>query len=372
MRNINLFELGFTHEERDAVLEVLEDGWITQGPRVSAFEQLFESEFNASAVAVGSCTAALHLAHLIGGATSNKEVIVPSLTFAATPNSVIYTGANVVFADIKSPDDWTIDPADIENKVSEKTCCVTPMHYAGFPADMDNIAAICKRHDLFLVEDACHALGSFLGPQRLGTIGDIGCFSFYGNKIMTTGEGGMMVIKNPAHATVAKSLRSHGMTNVAWDRIKGAMSYDVARLGFNYRLDDIRAAIGIVQFGRLQKFIQRRSEIVSLYKKRLKSIDEVSIPFEGMKQNQSNYIFPILLKFGDRETFRENLLKSGIQTSIHYLPCHTFAFYKRHAVALPVTDYVARKCLSLPLFPSMTDDDVNYICEKIYEYTRKL
>ena len=166
---------------------------------------------------------------------------MPSLNFAATPNSVVYTGADVVFADIKSPDDWTIDPFDVENKLTEKSCCVTPMHFAGFPADIAEISKLCEDYKLFLIEDACHALGTSVDGKQLGTVGDIGCFSFYGNKIMTTGEGGMMVMKNPEHVKRAKSLRSHGMTNLAWDRVKGAMSYDINGLGYNYRLDDMRA-----------------------------------------------------------------------------------------------------------------------------------
>ena len=369
MRQINLFELDLTIAEQQAVLEVLSGGWLTQGPTVVKFETLFAERYSTHAVAVNSCTAALHLAHIVGGVGAGQEVIVPSMTFVATPNSVSYTGARVVFADIKSPEDWTICCDDIQKKITEKTSCVTPMHFAGYPADISEIARICRGNKLFLIEDACHALGSSVDGKQLGTFGDIGCFSFYGNKIMTTAEGGMMLIKNSDHADLARSLRSHGMSNVAWDRIKGALSYEVEFLGYNYRMDEIRAALGIVQYQRLSQFIKRRTHLVELYSDKLKNCNNISLPFMQSKVNQSNYIFPILLKSGSRDLFREKLHQSGIQTSVHYKPCHHFACYKKDSLSLPVTDYVAEKCVSLPLFPGMTDEDIDYICQKIYDFS---
>jgi dTDP-4-amino-4,6-dideoxygalactose transaminase len=372
LEKVNLFEFTASLEEQNAVLDVLRSGWITQGPKVKEFEDLFSQRMGLNCVAVSSCTAALHLAHVVCGAGPGNEVIVPSLTFVATPNAVTYTGADVVFADIKSVDDWTLDPADVESKITSKTSGVSPMHFAGFPADMRDFLEICNRYSLYLVEDACHGLGSSVDGKKLGAIGDVGCFSFYGNKIITTAEGGMMVFKNPEHAGIARSLRSHGMTNSAWDRIKGAMSYDVAGAGYNYRMDDIRAALGIVQLQKLDAFMKRRKEIVVEYKEQLSSVDNIIVPIFSGKENQANYIFPILLKTGNREILRAKLLKQGIQTSVHYNPCHKFSAYKSRSYELPITDFVAEKCLSLPLYPSMTNKDVRLVCEKVSECADKV
>lgn len=372
MKKINLFEPNLDHSEEGAVLEVLRSGWITQGSKVEELEEMFSVRFGLDSVAVNSCSAALHLAHMICGAGPGKEVIVPSMTFVATPNSVFYTGADVVFADIKSVDDWTLDPADVQLKATEKTCGVCPMHFAGFPADMKDLVEICNRYSLYLVEDACHGLGSSIDGKQLGTFGDVGCFSFYGNKIMTTGEGGMMVLKNPDHVRRAKSLRSHGMSNVAWDRVKGAMSYDVVGVGYNYRMDDIRAAIGIVQLNKLDGFIRSRNNIVAQYRQQLSSVDNIIVPNFSGKVNQANYIFPILLKLGNRDKFRADLYERGIQTSVHYAPSHMFSLYNSDAYKLPVTEYVAEKCLSLPLYPSMTNKDVNFVCERVSECANKV
>jgi dTDP-4-amino-4,6-dideoxygalactose transaminase len=371
LEKVNLFEFTASLEEQNAVLDVLRSGWITQGPKVKEFEDLFSQMMGSDCVAVNSCTAALHLAHVICGAGPEKEVIVPSLTFVATPNSVSYTGAEVVFADIKSLDDWTLDSADVKSKITSKTCGVSPMHFAGFPTDIKDFVEICDRNSLYLVEDACHGLGSSIDGKQLGTLGDIGCFSFYGNKIMTTAEGGMMVFKNPDHAAIARSLRSHGMTNLAWDRIKGALSYDVMGAGYNYRMDDIRAALGIVQLKKLDAFIKRRKEIVTEYKERLANVDNIIVPSFSGKENQANYIFPILLKSGSRDKFRADLYERGIQTSVHYAPSHMFSLYKSDVNKLPVTEFVAEKCLSLPLYPSMTSKDVNLVCEKVSECAGK-
>ena len=370
MKFVSLSVPNLDKAEEDAVLAVLRSGWLTQGPKVEQFEAMFSDFIGRESLAVNSCTAALHLAHIVCGARQGSEVIVPSLTFVATPNTVRYTGADVVFADIKSIDDWTIDPQDIENKLTENTVGVTPMHFAGYPADMLEIKSICTTHNLYLVEDACHGLGTELDGKHLWAHGDVGCFSFYGNKIMTTGEGGMMVFANSDLMEKAKSLRSHGMTNVAWDRALGAMSYDVTCLGFNYRMDDLRAAIGIAQLSKLKHFISERQKVVEVYRRELSLVDEIHIPAFSKKLNMANYIFPVLLRSGNRDAFREAMQARGVQTSVHYRPCHEFNSFGRQQADLPITNLVANKCFSLPLYADMALEDVDYVCQTVMDCAR--
>ena len=370
MKRINLSEPSLDQLEEEALLNVLTSGWLTQGPKVKQFEEEFSEFIGRPSLAVSSCTAALHLAHLICGAKTGLEVIVPSLTFVATPNTVRYTGADVVFADIKSIDDWTIDPESVASKISEQTVGITVMHYAGYGSDMKKFADISKSFGLYLVEDACHGLGGSFEGRALGTFGDISCFSFYGNKVMTTGEGGMMVFQNPELVEIASSLRSHGMTNLAWDRVLGALSYNVSALGYNYRMDDLRASIGIAQLSKLKSFIKSRQKLVEIYKREIAQIDEIHVPTFGQKLESANYIFPLLLKSGDRDAFREKLDSKGVQTSVHYTPCHQFESYNTGNHSLPVTDYVGAKCFSLPLFSSMRESDVDFVCQTLQDCAR--
>ena len=370
MKRINLSEPSLNRLEEEALLNVLNSGWLTQGPKVKQFEEEFTKFIGRPSIAVSSCTAALHLAHIICGAKTGSEVIVPSLTFVATPNTVRYTGAEVVFADIKSIDDWTIDPISVASKITDRTVGITVMHYAGYASDMIQFADIRKNSGLYLVEDACHGLGGSFEEQALGTFGDVACFSFYGNKIMTTGEGGMMVFENPEHVDIASSLRSHGMTNLAWDRVLGALSYNVSDLGYNYRMDDLRASIGIVQLSRLQSFVEARQKLVKIYKREIALIDEIHVPTFSQKQNSANYIFPLLLKSGDRDAFRAELESKGVQTSVHYKPCHLFDSYNTPGQSLPLTDYVGSKCFSVPLFSSMEETDVDFVCQTLQDCAR--
>lgn len=369
-RKISLFEPDFGPEEESAVVAVLRSGWIAAGPRVEAFEERFAAMLGAPfALATSSCTASLHLASLIAGVGPGDEVIVPSLTFAATANAQVYCGAKPVFADIASDDDWTLDPADVAAKVTARTKAIVPMHYAGAACDMTALGDIARRHGLAIIEDACHGLGSTLDGKALGTIGDSGCFSFYSNKIMTTGEGGMIVLRDPDVARRAKRLRSHGQNNVAIDRVRGAQHYDISEVGYNYRLDDLRAAIGLVQLDRMDWTTRRRAEIVAEYELGLRGIGGVRIPRHGSRGTSAHYILPVLLDEGlDRDRVRASLAAAGVQTSLHYPPVHLFSHYRTtDAVSLPVTERVARRTLTLPLYPRLSKEDVAYVCDALGE-----
>jgi len=263
---IPLSDIDFTAEESNAVLKVIESGWLTMGAVTQQFEQEFADYAGAKhAIAVANGTAALHLACVVAGIGPGDEVILPSLTFVATANAVRYTGATPVFADIESEKTLNISPDSIEANINERSRAIIVVHYGGYSCDMPAIMDIANKHGLVVIEDAAHAIGSSLEKRMLGTWGQTGCFSFFSNKNMTTGEGGMIVTDNADLAERLRRLRSHGMTSVTWDRHKGhAWSYDVVDLGYNYRLDEIRSALGRVQLSKLDAYNSRRRELTSL------------------------------------------------------------------------------------------------------------
>ena len=252
--SIPLFELNYGAEEEAAVLETLKSRWISMGPKTLELESLFSEELNVKfSLGVSNCTAALHLACLAANLKPGDEVICPSLTFVATANAIMYTGAKPVFCDVVSLDNLTVDCQKIREAISPKTKAVMVMHFAGFPCDMDEILAVAREHNLTVIEDACHGPLSEYKGKKLGTIGDIGCFSFFSNKNISTGEGGMVVTNNEEIYGRLKILRSHGMTTMSYQRAQGhATQYDVIDLGYNYRIDDIHAALAVAQLGKLR------------------------------------------------------------------------------------------------------------------------
>lgn len=367
---IPLFELNFDEAEENAALETIRSKWISTGPKTTEFENKFSSILNVKhSVALSNCTVALHLAMKILGIKNGDEVICPSLTFVATANSIRYVNAIPVFADVKSYDDLTLDPEDIERKITAKTKAITVMHYGGFACDMDSIMVIAKKYDLKVIEDACHGPLSEHKGRKLGTIGDIGCFSFFSNKNISTGEGGMLVTNNAEFYKRANLLRSHGMTSLSYERSKGhSTSYDVVDLGFNYRMDDIRSSIGIVQLDKIETDLKNRAEVRKFYIKELSEISEIIIPFQDYSEFSSNYIFPVILKNSTdekRDLIRNKLAEAGIQTSVHYPAVHKFSIYKDFYLEIPVTDYITDNLITLPMYANLKKDDVGYICENL-------
>ena len=361
-------------EEESAVLDVLRSGWLTMGGVTQAFEQEFAAFVGAKhAFAVTNATAALHLACMAVGLGEGDEVIVPSLTFVATANAVRYTGANVVFADIESEDWLCICPRSIEEKINERTRAIVVMHYAGFACDMPEILRVAKKYHLAVIEDAAHAVGASLDGKPLGTWGDVGCYSFFGNKNMTTAEGGVLVTDDDRLADKVRILRSHGMTTLTWDRHQGhASTYDVVDLGYNYRIDEIRAALGREQLKKLPAGNVRREVLVERYREELaERLPALGLPFSEKRGLSSQHIFPVLLPEGvDRQSFREALKADGIQTSFHYPPVHHFRIYRQEGEELWMTENAARRQVTLPLFPGMTDAQQSLVIESVVKALR--
>lgn len=372
MYNIPLFELNYDERETKAVNEVLSSKWISTGPKCIQLEEKFCEVLNVRrSVSLTNCTAALHLSLLALGIGPGDEVIVPSFTFVATCNSVLYTGALPVFCDIKSSEDLNIDCSDIEQKITERTKAIIVMHFGGFPCDMDEITRIAEKNNLKVIEDACHGPLSEYKGKKVGTIGDIGCFSFFSNKNISSGEGGLIATNSDKLADKIKILRSHGMTTLSYDRAKGhSTSYDVIDMGYNYRLDDIRASLAHVQLEKLPEDIERRCEVRRRYISDMKNIQEIYIPFNGRTELCSNYIFPIVLKnadFAKRDCVRNALAKKGIQTSVHYPAAHRFSIYRECSTYLPKTDYATDCEITLPMYGSLNEEKINYICESLRE-----
>ena len=369
---IPLFELNFDDAEEKAVLDTIRSKWISTGPKTAEFESKFASMLKVKhAVALSNCTVALHLGLKVLGIKDGDEVICPSLTFVATVNSIRYLNAIPVFADIKNYDDLTIDPEDIESKVTDKTKAIVVMHYGGFACDMEAILKIAKKYSLKVIEDACHGPLSEYNGKKLGTIGDVGCFSFFSNKNISTGEGGMLVTNDPELFERVKLLRSHGMTSLSYERSKGhSTSYDVIDLGYNYRMDDMRASIGIVQLDKLENDLKKRAKVRAKYVEALDENENLIIPFKDNKYFSSNYIFPIVLKNSTREKrdeVRNKLAEAGIQTSVHYPAVHRFSIYKDYFIDLPNTDYISDNLITLPMYSSLNEEKVKLITTLLLE-----
>jgi dTDP-4-amino-4,6-dideoxygalactose transaminase len=369
-------------EEIAAVTGVLQSGWLSLGPKTQEFEARFAQFLGIKhAIAVANGTAALHLACEAAGLGPGDEVLCPALTFVASANAILYTGARPVFVDVTGPHDLNLSPEDAAAKVTARTRAIMVVHYGGYPVDLEAIGALARRRRLAIIEDCAHAPGavyhSAQGPRAAGTWGDVGCFSFFANKNMTTGEGGMVVTNNDELAGKIKTARSHGMTTLTWDRHRGhSFSYDVVARGYNYRLDEMRAALGLVQLQRLEAGNARRRELTHSYRARLTDLDHLEVPFGDAPDGSAHHLFPILLKDpAGRADFMAALARQGIQTSIHYPPLHLFAYYQGlweegHHHRLPLTEEIASRLVTLPLYPSLTPAQLDTVVEAIYSCFR--
>jgi dTDP-4-amino-4,6-dideoxygalactose transaminase len=366
MKNYQLSDVDLGEEEALAVAEVVRSKWLSAGPRTAEFEQAFAEELNTPhAVALSSCTAGLHLALAALDIGPGDEVLLPSYTFVATANSVLYQGATPVFVDICGPDDLNLDPVDLEAKITPRSKAIIVVHLAGFPADMDAVMSIARRHGLAVVEDACHAIGADWRGAKAGTIGDIGCFSFFANKNLVTGEGGMAVTADERLAQRLRLGRSHGMTKSSWDKASGrASDYDVVQLGYNYRPTELTAALGLIQLRKLAAANEQRRAMAIAYREALAGVDGLSIPFAD-RIDGSHHIFPILLNDpAERVVFREALKQAGVQTSVHYPPLHRFSqYWERYGRQshVPRTEDAAAREVTLPLHPLLEHEDVRAI-----------
>lgn len=367
---IPLFNLNFDGKEAQAAYDTIQSGWISTGPKCEELEKMFVDMFHVNyAVSTSNCTDALHLCCLVSGIGPGDEVICPSLTFAASANCIRYAGATPVFCDIVGPEHINIDPREIEKKITDKTKAILVVHMAGFPCRMDEIMTIAKKNNLKVIEDACHGPLSEYKGKKLGTIGDCAAFSFFSNKNISTGEGGMFISNNKEMADKARLLRSHGMTTMSYQRAGGhATAYDIVELGYNFRLDDIHAAIAIEQLKKLPGDLEQRIAVRKRYIELLSKVENVIIPFADNIEFTSNYIMPIVITKGtvaDRDAIRNKIHEAGVQTSVHYPAIHRFSIYKEYGAVLPQTEFVTDHEITLPMYAALTMEQVEYICEAL-------
>lgn len=365
-----LSTLPMPEEDVQAVLACLDEGWLTMGPRTQAFEAALCQELGAASVAcVSSGTAALHLACRAAGLGPGDEAIVPSMTFVATAAAVRYCGAEAVFCDVASPQSPNLDVAAVEAKISDRTKAVMAVHFCGYPADVVALRELCDARGLILIEDAAQAIHADTGAGSAGTVGHLGCLSFFSKKQLCVGEGGAVITPDPDMEATVRSLRSHAMTSVTWDRHRGyAQSYDVVDTGYNFRIDEPRAALGLSRLSRLAGEIDRRRGVAAGYRERLAGVDGVELMWDDAAvQAGSHFAFPILA--ADRETrdrHRDQLKDAGIQTT-WYPAVHRFSDYREREgwEPLAASEEVAERHYCLPMSPTLADDDLDAIAEEV-------
>ena len=374
---VQLFKLNYDEREIQAVADTLRSGWITMGPRTLGFEAAFACDLGegAQCLAVSNGTAALHIAVMSLGIKPGDEVIVPALTFVADLNVVSVVGGVPVLADVTSLGDWAMDPDDIERKITPRTKAVLIVHYAGYACDMEAISGICERHGLPLIEDCAHAPGGAYKGRKLGTFGVISAWSFFTNKNLSVGEGGMVVTRDSALFQKCKNLRSHGMTVASFDRMKGrASTYDVLEPGLNYRIDEMRAALGLVQLDKLPQANACRRQLTERYFERLDRMSGLTVPFRHFQRGTPTWhLMPILLdEWVDRQAVIDSLKQAGIQSSIHYPAIQDFTAYRDCRGEVPKAREVSKRELTLPLYPTMTDKDVDLVCDALESVLGKI
>lgn len=369
---VPLTDVEVTEDDVQAVLACLESGWLTMGPRTQAFEQAL-AEFVATphAVTVSSGTAALHLAHLAAGIGPGDEVIVPAFTFVASATAARYCGAEPVLCDVRGAHDFNIDPEDAAARITPRTRAIVAVHFCGYPADVLALRKLCDERGLVLIEDCAQAIGAHLhgdSDRQVGTVGELGAFSFFSKKQLCVGEGGMVSTASQELAERVRLLRSHALTSSTWDRHRGHdPAYDVVDVGFNYRLDEPRAALGLSRIARLRASIDARRATVRAYRERLHGLDGLELIFdEQAVERSSHFAFPVLLRDrGARDRFREQLKASGVQTT-WYPALHSFSEYGGltpggRATNLPRALEVAERHCALPLSATMSEDEVDVV-----------
>ncbi len=369
---VPLTDIAMPEQDVEAVLDCLRSGWLTMGPRTKAFEEALARYVGTPHVAtVSSGTAALHLACQAAGLGPGDEVIVPAITFVASASACRYVGAEPVLCDVRGAHDFNVDIEDIARRITSRTRAVIAVHFCGYPADVAALRALCDEHELVLIEDCAQAIGAHVDAsgRQVGTVGELGCFSFFSKKQLCVGEGGMVSTADGALDASVRLFRSHAMTSSTWDRHRGHdPAYDVVDIGFNFRLDEPRAALGLSRLQRLDEDIAARRAIVRAYRERLAEVPGVELAFdEQAVERASHFAFPVLLADRDkRDRFRDELKANGIQTT-WYPALHTFTEYQRFAPAngLPAATEVADRHCALPLSSTMDESDVETVVEAV-------
>ncbi len=364
-----------TEAEILEVVDTLKSGWITTGPKTKRFEVLFREYVGCRhAIAVNSCTAAMHLALAAAEIGEGDEVITTSLTFCATANVIVHQRATPILADVRE-DDFNINPEEIERRVTPRTKGIIPVHLAGQPCEMDEILHIAEKHHLLVIEDAAHAIGAKYNGKMVGTIGDVTAFSFYATKNLTTAEGGMITTDNQELVEKMRILSLHGISADAWKRYsaEGSWYYEVLYPGYKYNMTDIQASLGIHQLARLESFIQTRTKYAQMYNEAFSEIAEIITPQVKPNVRPAWHLYIIRINRErlkiDRAQFIEALRAQNIGASVHFVPLHLHPFYRaRYSFKrgdFPVTEAIYEDIISLPLYPSMTVQDVEDVIEAV-------
>lgn len=375
----------FDEDEKKEIIDTLESGWITLGPRTKQFEQDLASYTGAKhAIALNSCSAALHLAMLAIGIKDGDEVITTPFTFAATAHAIIHCGGTPIFVDI-DPKTYNLDPEKVEAAITDKTKAILPVHYGGMSADLDRLKEIAEKHKLLLVEDAAHAIGTQYKSKKIGTIGDLTCFSFHPVKNMTTGDGGAVTTDNDELAEKLMVLRVNGMDKESWKRNTSTGSWDYAIVdeGFKYHMNDLSAALGLHQLKKLDEFMKIRDGIADEYDKQLKDVTEVTVPSRDQSTTRhAHNIYGILLDTSGmsitRNQVMEELKKYNVGSIVYFRPLHTQPFFKEKygfkEGDFPNAEHVFERLICLPIYPGMKPEDAVYVAnllKQIIEDNRK-
>jgi dTDP-4-amino-4,6-dideoxygalactose transaminase len=368
-------------EEINAVLAVLQSGWLTTGPRVKEFEEFFARYVGANhALAVTSCTSALHLALAAIGIEAGDEVILPTMTFAATGEVVLYFNARPVLVDCL-PGSFHMDPEQVERAITRRTRAILPVHYAGYPCDMDRILDIAQRYGLKVIEDAAHALPASYKGRPVGTLGDITCFSFYATKTLTTGEGGMATTDNAEYADRMRVLSLHGISKDAWKRYtaQGSWRYDILEAGYKYNFTDLQAALGLAQLAKCDSMSASRAAIASRYHQALAALEAFETPTTPPDVAHAWHLYVLLvnaaaLRIG-RDRVIEELKQRGIGTSVHFIPLHLHSLYRNRlgyvCGQFPNAEARFARAISLPIYPGMQQADVERVSEALQDIARE-
>jgi dTDP-4-amino-4,6-dideoxygalactose transaminase len=366
---VPLADVVVPQEDIDAVVDAYRSGWLSMGPRTEALEEAFSRYTGAEhAIAVTNGTAGLHLISMATGLGPGDEVVVPSLTFVATVNAIAYTGARPVFADVVSATEPWLSAAAVEAAITPRTKAVMSMAYGGHPGQLEELRALADRQGIVLLEDAAHAAGSRLDGRHVGRFGAAAAFSFFSNKNLGIGEGGMVITDDRSIAERIRLLRSHGMTTLTWDRHRGhATGYDVVALGFNYRIDEPRAALAERRLGRLDEENGRRALLDERYRRALADVPGVTPALPSADgAAPAHHLFTVVLDPGvDRERLRASLAERRVQTSVHYPPVHGFSIYAAEGRQLPVTDDYSARTVTLPLFAHMSEAQQDLVIESL-------
>jgi perosamine synthetase len=352
---IQLFKPWFEREEHEALRQPLETGWVGPGPKVREFEQRFAQYLGVRhAVALNSATAALHLAMIVAQ-VKDREVLTTPMTFVSTNHAILYAGGRPVFCDV-DPGTLNIDPREVERRVTPRTRALVAVHYAGHPCAMDELVAIARRHGLALIEDAAQACGGTYGGRKLGSIGDVGCFSFESKKNLSTGDGGMFTTGDDQVAERVRKLRWMGISRGTWDRFNNghpgrAWEYEVEEVGFKYGMNDLAAALGLVQLGKLERANALRRAAVARYREALEGVEGIELLDQRAGGQSAHYA--MIIKADQRDALCDYLAERGIESAVHFYPNHLLPIYQPYAARLPVVEAEWRRILTIPLYPHL-------------------